>query len=168
MKDENTMYKNVYLRKLNEDIEMGADPALGEPAAEDMPPMGDMGAGEEGEPTATLDDAGEGMPSEMGGKAFNDLRSYMDTLPQDGQVSNQQIIDLGKKYADYFREVKDTIKELQEKQLSNAFEDCLNVKFLPLSKALSNMIDELDAGVADKVHEKNMKAEKDQGVDLGV
>ncbi len=168
MKDENTMYKNVYLRKLNEDIEMGADPALGEPAAEDMPPVNGMGAGEEGEPATAIDDAGEGMSSEMGGKAFNDLRSYMDTLPQDGQVSNQQIIDLGKKYADYFREVKDTIKELQEKQLSNAFEDCLNVKFLPLSKALSNMIDELDAGVADKVHEKNMKAEKDQGVDLGV
>ena len=91
----------------------------------------------------------------------------MDTLPQDGQVSNQQIIDLGKKYADYFREVKDTIKELQEKQLSNAFEDCLNVKFLPLSKALSNMIDELDAGVADKVHEKNLKAEKEEGVSVG-
>lgn len=168
MKDENTMYKNVYLRKLNEDIEMGADPALGEPAAEDMPPVDDTGTVDGGEPAPALDDAGESMSSEMGGKAFNDLRSYMDTLPQDGQVSNQQIIDLGKKYADYFREVKDTIKELQEKQLSNAFEDCLNVKFLPLSKALSNMIDELDAGVADKVHEKNMKAEKDQGVDLGV
>ena len=163
--DETNMFKKAYLRKLNEDIDISAnDEGIAEPEMADMPPE-QTGEGDEFAPTADAE-VSEGQ----GGAAFNDLRSYMDTLPQDGQVSNQQIIDLGKKYADYFREVKDTIKELQEKQLANAFEDCLSVKFLPLSKALSNMIDELDAGVADKVHEKNLKAEKEEGVgvDVGV
>lgn len=160
--EEPNMFKKAYLRKLNEDIGIETNDAdMAEPEVTDAPPE-PTGEGDEFAPTAD-----EGVSESQGGAAFNDLRSYMDTLPQDGQVSNQQIIDLGKKYADYFREVKDTIKELQEKQLSNAFEDCLNVKFLPLSKALSNMIDELDAGVADKVHEKNLKAEKEEGVSVG-
>ena len=162
MNTEKSVYKNAYMKILNEDIEgldQPNDAGLGEPEVTDAPPA-DMGSEGVAEPGSISED--------NGGRAFNDLRSYMDTLPQDGQVSNQQIIDLGKKYADYLREVKDTIKELQEKQLSNAFEDCLNVKFLPLSKALSNMIDELDAGVTDRVHEKNVKAERDNGIEAGV
>ena len=160
--DTKNIYKNVFMRKLNEADELmdGGPSPFDEGEESGMPPEMPMDNDEIG-------DAGS-VSEDNGGRAFNDLRSYMDTLPQDGQVSNQQIIDLGKKYADYFREVKDTIKELQEKQLSNAFEDCLNVKFLPLSKALSNMIDELDAGVADRVHEKNVKADKDAGVETGV
>ena len=157
--DETNMFKKAYLRKLNEDIDIEAnDEGIAEPEVTDRPPEQPL---EGGEFTPTGD---ENVSEGQGGAAFNDLRSYMDTLPQDGQVSNQQIIDLGKKYADYFREVKNTIKELQDKQLANDFEDCLNVKFLPLSKALSNMIDELDAGVTDKVHEKNIKAAKEEGV----
>ncbi len=165
--DETNMFKKAYLRKLNEDIDLSAnDAGIAEPEMADRPPE----PTEDGTAAASVPSEGEGVASGQGGAAFEDLRSYMDTLPQDGQVSNQQIIDLGKKYADYFREVKDTIKELQDKQLANDFEDCLNVKFLPLSKALSNMIDELDAGVTDKVHEKNVKAAKEEGagVDVGV
>ena len=165
--DETNMFKKAYLRKLNEDIDLSAnDAGIAEPEMADMPPEPTTDGGD----AAPVPSEGEGVAGGQGGAAFEDLRSYMDTLPQDGQVSNQQIIDLGKKYADYFREVKDTIKELQDKQLANDFEDCLNVKFLPLSKALSNMIDELDAGVTDKVHEKNVKAAKEEGagVDMGV
>lgn len=160
---EQTIYEKVYLRKLDEAIEDQGS-SFDEPEAAGLPPE----TGEAGiEPGAEPSPDGI-VGADDGGRAFNDLKSYMDTLPQDGQVSNQQIIDLGKKYADYFREVKDTIKELQEKQLANAFEDCLSVKFLPLSKALSNMIDELDAGVSDKVHEKNEKAAKENGAALEV
>lgn len=156
------------MRKLNEADMMDSAPSpFDEGEESSLPPEFPESNDDVGSPTDKgVMDAGS-VSGENGGHAFNDLRSYMDTLPQDGQVSNQQIIDLGKKYADYLREVKDTIKELQEKQLSNAFEDCLNVKFLPLSKALSNMIDELDAGVTDRVHEKNVKAEKDVG-NMGV
>lgn len=161
MKNENTMYKNIYMKRLDEELDFEPEPStFDEPENAEMPP--EMREDDEGYPSGD-----QPIDAEQGGGALNDLRSYMSTLPQDGQVSNQQIIDLGKKYADYFREVKDTIKELQEKQLSNEFEDCLNVKFLPLSKALSNMIDELDAGVADRVHEKNEKAEKDSA-NMGV
>lgn len=165
--DETNMFKKAYLRKLNEDIDLSAnDAGIAEPEMADMPPEPTTDGGD----AAPVPSEDEGVAGGQGGAAFDDLRSYMDTLPQDGQVSNQQIIDLGKKYADYFREVKDTIKELQDKQLANDFEDCLNVKFLPLSKALSNMIDELDAGVTDKVHEKNVKAAKEEGagVEVGV
>lgn len=167
--DTKNIYKNMFMRKLNEAELMDAGPTPFDEGEESgLPPEIPEDNNEVGSPTDDgVMDAGS-VSGDNGGRAFNDLRSYMDTLPQDGQVSNQQIIDLGKKYADYFREVKDTIKELQEKQLSNAFEDCLNVKFLPLSKALSNMIDELDAGVADRVHEKNVKAEKDVGSEMGV
>jgi len=161
MKIEN-LYEKAYLKKLTEDIDLGADggSGLSEPEMSEMPPPQD------GTSAPVDGGAPADVGSEDGGRAFSDLKSYMDTLPQDGQVSHQQIIDLGKKYAGYFREVKDTIKELQDKQLANDFEDCLNVKFLPLSKALSNMIDELDAGVTDKVHEKNVKAAKENGASL--
>ena len=169
MKDTN-LYEKTYLRKLDEDISVlnedadGINPSLAEPEAAGLPPDG----------LGDVDVPGEQLPNEDslsaddGGRAFNDLKSYMDTLPQDGQISNQQIIDLAKKYAEYFKEVKDTIRELQNKQLANEFEDCLNVKFLPLSKALSNMIDELEAGVSDKVQTKNEKAAKENGASLEV
>lgn len=164
MKDE-TIYGKVYLRKLNEAIEDEGS-SFDEPEAAGLPPdTGDAGIEVGAEPAPEGDVQ---LGASDGGRAFNDLRSYMDTLPQDGQISNQQIIDLAQRYAKYFEEVKNTIRELQNKQLANEFEDCLNVKFLPLSKALSNIIDELLAGVSDRVQTKNEKAAKENGASLEV
>ena len=113
------MFKKAYLRKLNEDIGIETNDAdMAEPEVTDAPPE-PTGEGDEFAPTADED-----VSESQGGAAFNDLRSYMDTLPQDGQVSNQQIIDLGKKYADYFREVKDTSvgSAIRDRQLANVRE----------------------------------------------
>ena len=118
----------------------------------DMPPeQEDMQSGD-----------ADAQQSMMSSDSYDALRQELDQLPSDGQMSNQAIIDLGRKYAEYLDNVKSTIEELQEKQLSNQFEDCLKVKFLPLTKALSTMVDELKAGVADKVYDKNSRVAKDK------
>lgn len=163
---ETNLYEKAYIRQLDKDIKTLTEDegSFSEPENAGLPPD-DLAGGNTPGPSLPATDK---LSTDNGGRAFDDLRSYMDTLPQDGQISNQQIIDLAKRYADYFEEVKNTIRELQNKQLSNEFEDCLNVKFLPLSKALSNIIDELLAGVSDRVQSKNDKAMKENGVSVEV
>jgi len=103
------------------------------------------------------------LENTTGDELYNKIQSDIEALPDEGDTSYDQILSLGEKYATYFEKTRDIIQKLQAKQMQNEFEDVLKVKFLPLSKALSTMIDELRAGIADRVHDKQIKAAKDNG-----
>lgn len=103
------------------------------------------------------------LENTTGDELYKKIQNDIEALPAGGDTSYDQILSLGEKYATYFEKTRDIIQKLQSKQMQNEFEDVLKVKFLPLSKALSTMIDELRAGIADRVHDKQIKAAKDNG-----